>query len=382
MAVMMAGHVLLVCALCVLWCSTAVVASEGSGVTEITDEPLKGLQSSSKDGHENELEISKPVGGVSNTSTELLNAQDVTNGSPQEGSVKQPPADKVGQKGKGEKAEVQEMEVEEAIRGGQKQPQDAPDGAQGREDSTQHKRNTSPTAAEKLLTSEESPGQAVTPPQPPATSPLPDATVSEDSGRSEVGAAAGHTGGGSSGGSSGVSNGGEDATLEVPVPGNDSLSPTTNVGGVLQTTGDNSATPEDNTLVSDEQAGKATPPVPPTPQEQITLTEESPKTTTTAPNGSGTPTQKDENTAKSRTGTESDAPKPSSTNGVAGQHSQERNTSDVMKSTAANSSEDTAASSIYTNGDGDAQGKENENDDDPERHDPKGTYDDPETDNN
>ncbi|RNC40210.1 mucin-associated surface protein (MASP) [Trypanosoma cruzi] len=102
---MMTGRVLLVCALCVLWCVAAVEA-EGDDVTELQGEPSRVSQSVSKGGREVEPDVRIPVGGVLNTSEEPSDAQDITKVSPQKESVKQSLRDNGGAAGKEEKVEA------------------------------------------------------------------------------------------------------------------------------------------------------------------------------------------------------------------------------------------------------------------------------------
>ncbi|RNC52810.1 mucin-associated surface protein (MASP) [Trypanosoma cruzi] len=183
---MMTGRVLLVCALCVLWCvAGGRCDGDGSGITEPQDQPSKASQSLSQGGHAEQLEITNSIGGVVNNSNELLNGQDGKNGSPQTGSVKQPATDNDRMEAEEEKAKGKKVKDEEIKRDGKEKLQDDSEGTKEHEGPIEAKRNTSPpTAANKLLTSEEEPvdpaaghaghtGQAVKPPQLPATPPLP-----------------------------------------------------------------------------------------------------------------------------------------------------------------------------------------------------------------
>ncbi|EAN83563.1 mucin-associated surface protein (MASP), putative, partial [Trypanosoma cruzi] len=110
MAMMMTGRVLLVCALCVLWCGAAVGVSFGDSVSELQGELSRASESLSKGGHEEELDIRNPVGEVLNTSEEPLDARKLKNVSPQKTSVKQPPRDNGGAAGKEEQVEVKRAE--------------------------------------------------------------------------------------------------------------------------------------------------------------------------------------------------------------------------------------------------------------------------------
>ncbi|EKF30699.1 mucin-associated surface protein (MASP), putative [Trypanosoma cruzi marinkellei] len=110
----------------------------------------------------------------------------------------------------------------------------------------------------------------------------------------------------------------------------------------------------------------------------VPSTGESPTTKTTAPNDSENPREKNENTTTSGAGTESEVPKTSSKNDLTEQNSQERVTPVLTKSAATNSSADSKTSSTSASRNGDAQGKANENGDDPDGDASKGTHDDPE----
>ncbi|KAF8281474.1 mucin-associated surface protein [Trypanosoma cruzi] len=196
------------------------------------------------------------------------------------------------------------------------------------------------------------------PAPPPAPKP-PGASVSEGSGSSQTGS-----------GGSGISNG-EDSTLSVSGPEDKSPLSTPNAGDGLPNTGDNSATQQKNPSLTVEKAGKTTQPLPVT---EEFLTAKAPKDSVTT-----THTQeKNKNTTNSGTGKDSEAPKPSSTDDLAKQQSQDRVPSDLMKSAATGSPAGTASASISTTGNGDVQGTVNENGDDLERHSPKITHDDPE----
>ncbi|RNE99189.1 mucin-associated surface protein (MASP), partial [Trypanosoma cruzi] len=63
MAVMMAGRVLLVCALCVLWCGGAVVESVANDVVGdgVKEGPLGGSQSDSREEEAGKPELSESV---------------------------------------------------------------------------------------------------------------------------------------------------------------------------------------------------------------------------------------------------------------------------------------------------------------------------------
>ncbi|KAF8282533.1 Mucin-associated surface protein (MASP), subgroup S008 [Trypanosoma cruzi] len=187
MAMMMADRVLLACALCVLWCGAGGRCDGDAALAEIKDEPLKGSQSSSQGGHAGEKHLPNPIVGVVNTQNELLNGQNGKNGSPQAGSAKQPATDNDGMEAEEEKAKRKKVEAAEPIRNGKEQSQDDSEGTKEREALIEEERNTSPpTAANKLVTSEEGAGpaaghagptvQAVKPPQLPASPQVSDET--------------------------------------------------------------------------------------------------------------------------------------------------------------------------------------------------------------
>ncbi|EAN97396.1 Mucin-associated surface protein (MASP) [Trypanosoma cruzi] len=174
MAMMMTGRVLLVCALCVLWCGAGGGFGEGDDVTELQDEPSRGSQSASKGGHEEKLNIRNPVGGVLNTSGGPLVAQDLMKDSPQQNSVKQPPRNNGGAAGKEEKVEVKKVGDKVTGSDGEEPPKDHSEGTQESDGPKENERNPSPTPAEKMLTSGDKTaehagqaGQAIRPPQSP-----------------------------------------------------------------------------------------------------------------------------------------------------------------------------------------------------------------------
>ncbi|RNF04621.1 putative mucin-associated surface protein (MASP) [Trypanosoma cruzi] len=184
MAMMMTGRVLLVCALCVLWC---VVGSRCDDVTELQAEPSSASEPLSKGGQEEELDVRKPVGGV-NTSEEPSDAQDLTKVSPQKTSVKQPLRNNGGAAGKEEPVEAKRAGDKETRSDGEEQPKDHSDETQESDGPKEDERDPSPTPTDKMLTSEDpeatgpakeqtpgqegETGQAVKPPQSlPAMSP-------------------------------------------------------------------------------------------------------------------------------------------------------------------------------------------------------------------
>ncbi|KAF8284661.1 Mucin-associated surface protein (MASP), subgroup S030 [Trypanosoma cruzi] len=182
---MMTGRVLLVCALCVLWC---VVGSRCDDVTELQDEPSSASEPLSKGGQEEELDVRKPVGGVLNTSEELSDAQDLTKVSPQKTSVKQPLRNNGGAAGKEEPVEAKRAGDKETRSDGEEQPKDHSDETQESDGPKEDERNPSPTPTGKMLTSEDpaakyagQAGQAIRPPP----SPVPDVTRPSGSSRGD-----------------------------------------------------------------------------------------------------------------------------------------------------------------------------------------------------
>ncbi|KAF5217208.1 Mucin-associated surface protein (MASP) [Trypanosoma cruzi] len=283
------------------------------------------------------------------------------------------------------------------------------------------------------------PAPEIPPPPPP---PLIDASVSDGSGRSEAGANS-QTGGGISGGggSSGISHGDKDSTVEVSALVDKSASSTANDGDGSQNTGVESATQKNNSSGTAEPSVKA-PDLPALPKLQnpevsdldkseisldtketisveapdrgasrgyagesevdtkvsssvssakskptgkpslpLLSTGESPTTKTTRPNDSEAQTEKNEETAASGTETDSATPKPSSKDDVAEQQNQESDRQDLMKYAATGHPAGTAAIPISTDGNGDAHGTASENGDDTGGHNKKKTHDDPESDN-
>ncbi|PWV17744.1 Mucin-associated surface protein (MASP) [Trypanosoma cruzi] len=264
------------------------------------------------------------------------------------------------------------------------------------------------------------------------------ASVSEASGRSEVGPASQADGDGGGGGSSRISHGDKHPILKVSGLVDKSTSSTTNDGDGLKNTDVESATQKDNSSGTDEQAGKALDlPILPTVQNPEVLhsdknkippnTQEatnveardngasegrtgesdvhakdsssvsSAKSKPTGkpslpvqPTGQSPPTaagdtrnstQTNEKTTTSGIGTDSEAPKPYSKNDVAEQYDEDRDPSDLIRGANTGHPTDTASSPISTSGNGDFQGMANENGDNPERHNPRETHDDPEVGN-
>ncbi|KAF8277689.1 Mucin-associated surface protein (MASP), subgroup S016 [Trypanosoma cruzi] len=184
---MMTGRVLLVCALCVLWCGAAVEA-EGHDVTEIQDVSSRASEPSSKGDHEEEPDVRIPVSGVLNTSEEPSDAQDLTTVSPQKTSVKQPPGNNGGAAGKEEPVEAKRVGDDETRSDGEEQPKDHSDETQESDGPKEDERNPSPTPTDKMLASEDpaakyagQAGQAIRPPP----SPVPDVTRSSGSSRGD-----------------------------------------------------------------------------------------------------------------------------------------------------------------------------------------------------
>ncbi|KAF8307429.1 Mucin-associated surface protein (MASP), subgroup S030 [Trypanosoma cruzi] len=187
MAMMMTGRVLLVCALCVLWCGAAVEA-EGHDVTEIQDVSSRASEPSSKGDHEEEPDVRIPVSGVLNTSEEPSDAQDLTTVSPQKTSVKQPPINNGGAAGKEEPVEAKRAGDEKTRSDGEEKPKDHSDETQESDGPKEDERNPSPTPTDKMLASEDpaakhagQAGQAIRPPP----SPVPDVTRPSGSSRGD-----------------------------------------------------------------------------------------------------------------------------------------------------------------------------------------------------
>ncbi|ESS55767.1 mucin-associated surface protein (MASP) [Trypanosoma cruzi Dm28c] len=121
MAMMMAGRVLLVCALCVLWCGGAVVESVANDVVGdgVKEGPLGGSQSDSRDEKTGKLELSESVDEGLGSADHSLDTRSGTNVSEQGNLVNEPPTENVGKEGvEGEalgaqRNEVHEQQVEE-----------------------------------------------------------------------------------------------------------------------------------------------------------------------------------------------------------------------------------------------------------------------------
>ncbi|KAF5218941.1 Mucin-associated surface protein (MASP) [Trypanosoma cruzi] len=147
MAMMMTGRVLLVvCALCVLWCGIDGVVAEGDDAAETYEDPSRGLQSAPQLDPAKQPEEPKPIEGVSNTAEQSLDAQEVKNEKPPKGSVKQTPTQNGGmeenlKKGEGKKSEKNEEAEQELDEGGQEEPLI-------RKDTTEDEGETSPALPE------------------------------------------------------------------------------------------------------------------------------------------------------------------------------------------------------------------------------------------
>ncbi|EKF29402.1 mucin-associated surface protein (MASP), putative [Trypanosoma cruzi marinkellei] len=98
MAMMMSGRVLLVCALCVLWCGVAVVVSTAGDVVQggINEDSLSGSQSNSREEQAGKPELSKSIRESVESGDELLGTQSGTDVSEQRNSVKEAVAEDVG----------------------------------------------------------------------------------------------------------------------------------------------------------------------------------------------------------------------------------------------------------------------------------------------
>ncbi|KAF5216684.1 Mucin-associated surface protein (MASP) subgroup S008 [Trypanosoma cruzi] len=121
MAMMMTGRVLLVCALCVLWCGAAVVESVVDDVVDggVNEGPLGSSQSASREEKAAKPELSKSVDEGVGSADHSLDTRSGNNVSEQGNLVKEPPTENVGKKGvEGEglgtqRNEVHEQQVEE-----------------------------------------------------------------------------------------------------------------------------------------------------------------------------------------------------------------------------------------------------------------------------
>ncbi|KAF5222525.1 Mucin-associated surface protein (MASP) subgroup S008 [Trypanosoma cruzi] len=101
MAMMMTGRVLLVCALCVLWCGAAVLVSAAGDVVDggVKVGPLGDSQSGSRDEKAAKPELSRSVDEKLGSAGHLLDTRSGTNVSEQGNLVKEPPAGNVGKEG-------------------------------------------------------------------------------------------------------------------------------------------------------------------------------------------------------------------------------------------------------------------------------------------
>ncbi|KAF8303985.1 Mucin-associated surface protein (MASP), subgroup S008 [Trypanosoma cruzi] len=121
MAMMMNGRVLLVCALCVLWCGAAVVVSSAGGDVDggVKEGPLGDSQSASRDEKAAKPELFESVDEGVGSADHSLDTRSGTSVNEQGNLVKEPPTENVGKKGvEGEglgtqRNEVHEQQVEE-----------------------------------------------------------------------------------------------------------------------------------------------------------------------------------------------------------------------------------------------------------------------------
>ncbi|EAO00180.1 Mucin-associated surface protein (MASP) [Trypanosoma cruzi] len=121
MAMMMTGRVLLVCALCVLWCGATVVGSVANDVVDggIKEGPLGGSQSDFRDEKAGKPELSESVDEGLGSAGHSLDTRSGTNVSEQGNLVNEPPTGNVGKEEvEGEalgtqRNEVHEQQVEE-----------------------------------------------------------------------------------------------------------------------------------------------------------------------------------------------------------------------------------------------------------------------------
>ncbi|KAF5219574.1 Mucin-associated surface protein (MASP) subgroup S030 [Trypanosoma cruzi] len=101
MAMMMTGRVLLVCALCVLWCGAAVVVSSagGDGDGGVKEGPLGGSKSDSRDEKAAKPELSKSVDEGLGSADHSLDTRSGNNVNEQGNLANEPPTENVGKKG-------------------------------------------------------------------------------------------------------------------------------------------------------------------------------------------------------------------------------------------------------------------------------------------
>ncbi|PBJ71580.1 mucin-associated surface protein [Trypanosoma cruzi cruzi] len=264
---MMTGRVLLVCALCVLWCGAGGVVAEGSYAAETHEDPSGGLQSAPQLDPAKQPEETKPIEEVSNTAEQSLDAKEVKNDNHPKGSVKQTPTQNGGmeehlKKGEGKKGEKDEK-AEHELEGDQEQPLTG-------KDTTEDEKETTPALPE----NKEPP-----PPPPPAGAVTPlasdgnqpgdgsnlrnsasDGEIQPAADRMHSGGGAGSIptgGGGKQSGQSGVSGGGH---LPNPSSSGSSPRPPTHDGNaVLQDPGEDSSPPNKKSLEKAVQSETKTP---------------------------------------------------------------------------------------------------------------------------
>ncbi|KAF8303944.1 Mucin-associated surface protein (MASP), subgroup S008 [Trypanosoma cruzi] len=124
MAMMMTGRVLLVCALCVLWCGAVVVESVVDDVVDggVNEGPLGSSQSGSRDEKAAKPELFESVDEGVGSADHSLDTRSGTSVNEQGNLVKEPPTENVGKKeveGEGlgtQRNEVHEQQVEEEVK--------------------------------------------------------------------------------------------------------------------------------------------------------------------------------------------------------------------------------------------------------------------------
>ncbi|RNC42789.1 mucin-associated surface protein (MASP), partial [Trypanosoma cruzi] len=419
MAMMMTGRVLLACALCVLWCGAA--SANGSDAAETHEDPSRGLQSAPQLGPAKQPEETKPIEGVSNTAEQSLDAQEVKNGNPPKGSVKQTPTQNGGmeenlKKGEGKKSEKDEK-AEQELEGDQEQPLT-------RKDTTEDEKETTPALPENKEPPPPPPAGAATPPASDGNHPgdssklrnsASDGDIQPAADRMHSGGGAGsirNGGGGKQSGQSGVSGGDH-----LPNPSSSSGSfprpPTHDGKGAPQDPGEDSSPQNKKSLEKVVQSGasvdSALPKVDevqksePDPQQirpealvtvggtgnearreaegmneassgkQVTNEKEvlSPPAGGSAPDPNGTHNSPETNAVNSASENEpeSNSLERPSGDGEAGQQDKEADTQGTQETEV---TQGTAASPVSTSGSGGAQSEADADGDDPQRPNPEG----------
>ncbi|PBJ81462.1 mucin-associated surface protein [Trypanosoma cruzi cruzi] len=187
MATMMTGRVLLVCALCVLWCGTA-----GGKCTEVGKAPAGGAGGGSGVGEKPPKELPEPGERGPDSAGLSLNKNNEINSNLQGGTVTGTTTERVGKKKEEDVGDNDGLEEEE-----EEAETDVGDDEEEEEEKSNEKEDT-PQAGKPESSSKEVAG-----------------TIPTASG---LGGAGGGSPSGGVGGSSGSPNGSEDSNLEVPGP--------------------------------------------------------------------------------------------------------------------------------------------------------------------